>query len=484
MQEIEFDLGTRISRGGQVDIFLGKYGIEKVAIKKYFRPNHRTTANEIQVINELRHRHIVQYYHLHDDMLVMEYLKGGSLTKAIPSLEWRSKTRIARQVALGLAYLHSKNIIHCDLKSSNILLTENLDAKICDFGPANGNGGTLPWMAPERLQDPPQSSTKSDIYSLGVVMWEMASGRTPYEELTPDRMASLILEGITEIIPEGTPEEYATEIKRCWKPVDERPVAIDVFQGYTDTEQEKGKKDEGEENEGEDENMMYLQRSAKCGDAPAMHQLGLVYFNGLDVPQDYVKARDWFEKAAMMGYTDGCMNLATMYHKGIGIPENLTEAIRWYKVAANQGSMISQSQLGNMYYRGDGTAVNYEEAVKWHQMAADQSFLPSVGVLVTCYGLGRGVSRDPAKAVELALKFAELGFPEVQFLVGTMYTDNYLTPKDDEKAKSGFKRQQIRDTQEPSRRFGNWKIRNATNCPSSSAKLLKNRYHGHMEGMY
>ncbi|KAF9273650.1 hypothetical protein BGZ68_001327 [Mortierella alpina] len=172
-------------------------------------------------------------------MLVMEYVEGGSLADAIVGRglkSWEVKTQIAKDISLGLAYLHYQGIIHCDIKSSNILLTQYKEARICDFGLATmvgerGGGGTLQWMAPELLQNPPQYISKSDVYALGMVMWEMASESTqPYREHTPDGMIYCILNGILEQYPVDTPKAYAACIQICWKQVpEERPTAVDML---------------------------------------------------------------------------------------------------------------------------------------------------------------------------------------------------------------------------------------------------------------
>ncbi len=195
----DLKLGKKIGHGAQAEIFKAKYGrtgIDEVAVKRFLDTTHKSTKQEIEIVKELTHRHIVQFYHVHEGMIVMEYVEGGDLAAAIKRKDllknWEAKMQIAKDVSLGLAYLHSLGIVHCDIKSSNILLTEHKEARICDFGLAmrvgeGGGGCTLQWMAPELLQDPPQYSSKSDVYALGMVMWEMASESTqPYREHTPD----------------------------------------------------------------------------------------------------------------------------------------------------------------------------------------------------------------------------------------------------------------------------------------------------------
>ncbi|KAI8597360.1 kinase-like domain-containing protein, partial [Dissophora ornata] len=233
-------LGVKLGHGSQAEVFKAKYGLDDVVVKRFLDSTHEDSRRELGIVKQLHNRHIVQFYHVQQDMLVMEYAEGGSLTDAILSgviVNWDTKTRIAKQVALGLAYLHLLNIIHCDLKSANIVLTMHGDAKICDFGRARmvgqsgGHGGTLPWMAPELFLNPPQYSTKSDVYALGMVMWEMASGCTqPYQEHTHDGVVDCITNGYTEEIPDDTPGAYAACIHECWhQEPEERLAAVDIL---------------------------------------------------------------------------------------------------------------------------------------------------------------------------------------------------------------------------------------------------------------
>jgi serine/threonine protein kinase len=118
--------------------------------------------------------------------LVLEYVKGKSLEKLLEEkgkLDVLEACKIAFDVARALEYAHSKHILHCDLKPSNILIDESLgEAKVTDFGLAKGlssggiKGGTLDYLPPEAPQD---YTEKSDIYQLGLIFYEMIAGGLP-----------------------------------------------------------------------------------------------------------------------------------------------------------------------------------------------------------------------------------------------------------------------------------------------------------------
>jgi len=159
--------------------------------------------NEIELLSRVHHRNLVSLigfcYEQGEQMLVYEYISNGTLRENLlvrgTYLDWKKRLRIALGSARGLAYLHEladPPIIHRDIKSTNILLDDNLKAKVADFGLSKlvadtqkGHvstqvKGTLGYLDPEYYMTQ-QLSEKSDVYSFGVVMLELMSGRQPIE---------------------------------------------------------------------------------------------------------------------------------------------------------------------------------------------------------------------------------------------------------------------------------------------------------------
>ncbi|KAG0250204.1 mitogen-activated protein kinase kinase kinase 9 [Actinomortierella ambigua] len=182
--------------------------------------------------------------------MITDFAEGGTLQSAIQGKRlgdgWVKKDQISKEIAKGLAYIHSNKIIHRDLKSGNVLLTQYLEVKLCDFGLAQikintasshtsdrGSAeGTLRWMAPEVLALRPKYSTKSDMYALGMVMWEMAANcTTPFQEQRDNNVVvGFVRQGDREEIPEKTPMDYRLWIERCWEQdPSRRPDAADMF---------------------------------------------------------------------------------------------------------------------------------------------------------------------------------------------------------------------------------------------------------------
>ncbi|MBS0349780.1 MAG: protein kinase, partial [Proteobacteria bacterium] len=180
--------------------------------------------------------------------LVMEHAEGGTLQarlEASGELTLPQQVRWAMQISCGLNKLHSLNILHRDLKSKNILLNNREEAKVGDFGlsiikststshkkigSAMGAAGTLPWMAPELHNNDPHSK-ETDVYSLGVVLWEIVSRKMPYAGLLVGQIISMTMQGKRDPLPTLCPEIFRLMITACCHFEDkQRPTAEQV--GY------------------------------------------------------------------------------------------------------------------------------------------------------------------------------------------------------------------------------------------------------------
>lgn len=203
-----------VSRGGFGEIYRGKYNREDVAIKMLF-PEMRSDLKKVnsflaeaKLMAGLSHPHIVRFVgvswgSLSDLCVLTEFMRGGDLRALLKGYEAQrrpqgvdeDKLRIAYQIAQALTYLHSLSplVIHRDLKSNNVLLTENLDAKLTDFGVSRerelqtmtAGVGTMLWMAPEIMMGE-RYDEKADIFSFGVLLSELDQQTLPYAHARTD----------------------------------------------------------------------------------------------------------------------------------------------------------------------------------------------------------------------------------------------------------------------------------------------------------
>lgn len=165
-------------------------------------------------------------------------------TGPLYSLSWNRRLRMARDAAKAIAYLHSFDppYIHRDVKSQNFLVTDQYKLKLSDFGesrvrakgpkasPMTGEIGTTHWMAPEMLANEDYTEAV-DIYGLGIVLWELASERHPYEGLSDYHISHAVsVKGLRPKIPNHIPQEYARIMQACWQQSPaRRPSAQEVL---------------------------------------------------------------------------------------------------------------------------------------------------------------------------------------------------------------------------------------------------------------
>ncbi|RLN70661.1 hypothetical protein BBJ28_00012388 [Nothophytophthora sp. Chile5] len=196
--------------------------------KDLLKEFHREEA----VASELRHPNVVQFLGSAAAppryCLVFEFMDKGTLSSLIRAKKGPLDFfRLATEMAEGMNYLHSHSIMHRDLKSSNVLLDAQGTAKISDFGLScvlelgrsadlTAETGTYGWMAPEVIRHEPYS-TKADVYSYGVVLWELLAKDVPFRGQTPMQTAMAVAEQrMRPAMPRNTPPKIAELIEHCW----------------------------------------------------------------------------------------------------------------------------------------------------------------------------------------------------------------------------------------------------------------------------
>ena len=228
-----YDIQRRLGAGGMAEVFLAKKrgaeGTYKQLVLKRILPEHSKSrrfrhmfVEEAHLATRLNHPNIVQVYefsHHNDDLLLsMEYVEGVDLGKLIRAARKKKNlippwvaAFIAAEVAKGLHYAHERRdegglplaIVHRDVSPQNVLISQGGVVKIADFGIATANlfreetgvlKGKFSYMSPEQARGE-KVDRRSDLYSLGVVLYEMLCGRSPYGALKDDALAEAVRYG-------------------------------------------------------------------------------------------------------------------------------------------------------------------------------------------------------------------------------------------------------------------------------------------------
>jgi serine/threonine protein kinase len=229
----------KIGKGGMSTVFLARHLSEKqlVAVKilkgatledpEYIKRFFR----EARITAKLSHPNIIRIIESNFSpteklfYIVTEYIDGGNfrqlMQKSDETIPLKQKLSVLHKVLMALDYAHKNGIIHRDIKPSNILLTKTLEPKLCDFGIATALWGqetrftstgeimgTMDYIAPEQKESSRNVDARADIYSIGVILYQIVTGRKPLGAFPPPQ----------KIIPQ-TPDPLDALIMKCLQPI-------------------------------------------------------------------------------------------------------------------------------------------------------------------------------------------------------------------------------------------------------------------------
>jgi TPR repeat protein len=183
----------------------------------------------------------------------------------------------------------------------------------------------------------------------------------------------------------------------------------------------------------------YYGRAADGGQLMAMSYLGWMYYDGKGVPADTGEAVKWFRRAADRGHAAGLDNLGVMYMRGHGVSQDYSEAKRLFDRAAALGNTDAMGGLGYIYQNGLGVTRNDAEAVRWFRRAADAGDAYGMSSLGVMYRDGHGVPQNYPEAIRLLGKGAESGTGWAATLIGYLYRDGIGVPADQAEAVRWFR---------------------------------------------
>ncbi len=256
----EFEILEEIGKGGMATIYRGRLKSSgQIIVIKKLHPHLKGDANfvkrfkrEGKILEKLRHKNIIGFYGFREIQgeyfILMEYIQGLSLRDILR----KNKTPllialyITKEIYEGVGYAHKNGIIHRDLKPENIIIGKNGDIKIADFGLAYGSEfprvtepgmyvGTPEYIAPEILMGKEYSEV-SDIYAIGVILYEMVKGENPFRGKTPYESINKILyrKGMDfgdfpSFLESIISKMVAMEPKSRYQSIDELRKALDLY---------------------------------------------------------------------------------------------------------------------------------------------------------------------------------------------------------------------------------------------------------------
>ncbi|RHZ89542.1 hypothetical protein Glove_13g41 [Diversispora epigaea] len=492
------------------NIFKASFKIsQKTIALKCISLNDKFTLDNL--INEIkRHRKlkindcILKFYGItkqentNNYMIILEYVNEGSLRQYLKSnfksLDWNEKLNLAKQIANALLFLHSNDIVHGKLNSENIFIHNGI-IKLNVFGltkiisdslsfPTN-NFGPIQYMDPQHLElfNTISINKSSDIFGLGIILWEISSGDPPFE-IEPSSNVDLlsnIAKGKRERAIPGTPHKYKEIYTDCWKHNgNSRPDISQVVKNLSkiiiSDESIRFRKPQSQpyvtDVKLENLNMQIEEPKIKpffdiTTEVTVFIEVLFEFLIDLFDRQprmirpimieNYIREHKTNPIAILYEMISHPSNywftslIGFFYQYGIGTVVDNQIAFKFYNLAANEMINTSSShilplrklyninkEIGTfsiafMYFEGLGVEKDTKKAFQIYYKLVDEGSNISLNAMAYCYDNGFGVEKNEEKAFELYLKSAGKGFLNAQLNVYMCYQDGTGIAKDEVK---------------------------------------------------
>jgi len=242
----EVEMGNMINQGGFSVVYKGRWHQTPVAVKKLFDPKIDQALldefdNEVQKLEQIRHPNVLLLMGVHRKppalSIITELVEGGSFSQLLHtparfngasgpvSLDLRKTLEILERSGTAIAYLHGRGIAHRDIKTQNVLLTPQLEVKLCDFGLARMKSelmtgamqfaGTPNYMAPEIFRNE-KYTENVDVWAFGVMMWEALAVDIPFANLDAPEIRDKVCRGQMLQMPASAPSDLHAIMRSCW----------------------------------------------------------------------------------------------------------------------------------------------------------------------------------------------------------------------------------------------------------------------------
>lgn len=512
---LNYKLSQKLGEGGMATVWRAENSLGKRFAIKVLKPGLEAKERlaerfrlEAKLMVSLEHPHIRQVIDYHEDgttmAIIMEYLEGQDLGRYLiehgPVTE-RQAIAWFVDILDAMTYVHQQNYVHRDIKPSNLFLTSTGQIKVMDFGIAkivdanleltetHTNLGSPQYMSPEQITTPKAIDYRTDIYSLGVTLYALLTGRKPYDdsfgssymvqaEIVHKALPRIsgVSERVNAAIQKATAKNPADRFKSCQafkealvsaipKPIelDDEKTQIKETDPIQKPDQDTKKQDnllsDNEQKKQADDNRKTdIDKGQKKTD-PKPRKLrnvlvalvvmlvvgaGLFWVWTQHVKSDIAKGvelagRGEYTEAFNLIYQhrnssymtlDAINHLGYMYGTGKGTQLDYKEALSWYWKAADQGYLLSYNNIGALYMNGLGVDRDYLRAREYFEKAAAGGIAKAKYNLGELYNNGYGVNKNLYEAARWYREGAEAGDAGAQYKIGAAYHYGYGVNQD------------------------------------------------------
>lgn len=398
--------------------------------------------NEIKIIAQVNHPSILEFigFNSHNfqnentPVIITKFCPEGSLedlihksvnSEAPPEFDDTQKLIILYGIASAMSYLHKNNIIHRDLKPANILLDDELNPKISDFGLSKPKQeedfqdkliGTPLYISPEIYQSS-KYSTEGDVYAYSMIAYELILNKEPFKGETTNSIFNKVSQGIRPKFSEQIGDSYKNLIKKCWsQDPDKRPSFEEIVKEL--------KEDSGFITDTIDE-AKYFNYINSIDETPVslnpLPEFGkddidkldpktmFQYAQNNEIEGNFEEARIYYKKTGDLPTTNkklsdprnviGMINYARCCEKGIGGPVDLEQYAMYIKKAADSNNSEAQFRYGLMLEKGKIVEKNLKEAAKYFEASAYLYNFNGMMKITNYLANGIGVKKNIYKAL-------------------------------------------------------------------------------------